>query len=288
MGIRLERIECIVIFDEVTKMPNERENYAGIVKRGLKEEWSGHLRTEYEFSMAVCRSLASDIEVFVNEVRGELKEGQLFYRAVKSNIPPGVKTDEMSFKTVKLTIFSQDDVEDAKKSQRELLKNRIVRLTNEAFEQGTLLTQADLSILLNESIKTIGRHIKQLLEEDIIVPTRGNRMDIGPGTSHKAKIVELYLKGYEFTDIKRNTRHSSDSIARYLKEFSRVAALHNEGYNINQIRVITEHSERLVREYQGLYERYKEEEDCKQRLGEILNRYSGKKNLSAEKAKEVI
>ena len=49
--------------------------------------------------------------------------------------------------------------------------------------------------------------------------TRGNRMDIGPGTSHKAKIVELYLKGYEFTDIKRNTRHSSESIARYLKEF---------------------------------------------------------------------
>ena len=47
----------------------------------------------------------------------------------------------MSFKTVKLTILSQDDVEDAKKSQKEPLKNRIVRLTNEALEQGTLLTQ---------------------------------------------------------------------------------------------------------------------------------------------------
>ena len=286
MGIRLEKVECIVYM--VTKMPNERECYAGIVKRGLKEEWCGYLKTEYEFSMAVCRSLASDVEVFVNEARGDLKEGQLFYRAVKSDIPPGVKTDEMSFKTVKLTMFSQDDVEDAKKSQRELLKNRIVRLTNETFEQGTLLTQADLSILLNESIKTIGRYIKELLEEDIVVPTRGNRMDIGPGTSHKAKIVELYLKGYEFTDIKRNTRHSSDSIARYLKDFSRVAALHNEGYSIDQIRRITEHSERLVREYLELYERYKEDEDCKQRLGEILSRYSGKKILSRERAKEVM
>jgi len=285
LGIRLEKVECIVIFDEVTKMPNERENYAGIVKRGLKEEWSGHLRTEYEFSMAVCRSLASDIEAFVNEVRGDLKEGQLFYRAVKSNIPPGVKTNEMSFKTVKLTIFSQDDVEDAKKSQRELLKNRIVRLTNEAFEQGTLLTQADLSILLNGSIKTIGRHIKELLGEDIVVPTRGNRMDIGPGTSHKAKIVELYLKWYEFTDIKRRTRHSSEAIARYLKDFARVAALHNEGYNPEQIRKITEHSERLVREYLALYEKYKEDEDCKQRLEEIISMYSGKKTLGRERAR---
>ena len=260
-------------------MPNERENYEGIVKRGLKEEWCGYIRREYEFSMAVCRSLASDFETFMKEARRELKEGQLFYRAVKSNIPPGVKTDEMSFKTVKLTIFSEDDVEDAKKSQKELLKNRIVRLTNEALEQGTLLTQADLSILLNVSIKTIGRHIKQLLEEDIIVPTRGNRMDIGPGTSHKAKIVELYLKGYEFTDIKRNTRHSSESIARYLKEFARVAALHKEGYSLGQIRRITEHSERLVKEYLELYEQYKNAEDCKQRLGEILSRYSREKNL---------
>ncbi|MHC1600576.1 MAG: hypothetical protein ACXQS5_07155, partial [Candidatus Methanospirareceae archaeon] len=67
-------------------MPNERENYEGIVKRGLKEEWCGYIRREYEFSMAVCRSLASDIEAFVNEVRRKLKEGQLFYRAVKSNI----------------------------------------------------------------------------------------------------------------------------------------------------------------------------------------------------------
>ena len=44
LGIRLEKVERIVIFDEVTKMPNERENYEGIVKRGLKEEWCGYIR----------------------------------------------------------------------------------------------------------------------------------------------------------------------------------------------------------------------------------------------------
>ena len=37
LGIRLEKVERIVIFDEVTKMPNERENYEGIVKRGLNK-----------------------------------------------------------------------------------------------------------------------------------------------------------------------------------------------------------------------------------------------------------
>jgi len=44
LGIRLEKVECIVISDKVTKMPNERENYEGIVKRGLKEEWCGYIR----------------------------------------------------------------------------------------------------------------------------------------------------------------------------------------------------------------------------------------------------
>lgn len=71
MGIRLEKVECIVIFDEVTKMSNERENYEGIAKKGIKKEWCECIRHRYEFSMAICRSLASDIEAFVNEVRGE-------------------------------------------------------------------------------------------------------------------------------------------------------------------------------------------------------------------------
>ena len=39
LGIRLEKIGCIVSFNRVTKMLNERENYVGIVKRGLTEEW---------------------------------------------------------------------------------------------------------------------------------------------------------------------------------------------------------------------------------------------------------
>jgi len=43
-------------------MPNERENYEGIVKRGVKEEWCDYIRRKYGFPMAVCRSLASDIE----------------------------------------------------------------------------------------------------------------------------------------------------------------------------------------------------------------------------------
>jgi len=51
---------------------------------------------------------------------------------------------------------------------------------------------------------------------------------------------------------------------------------------LDQIRRITEHSERLVKEYLEQYEWYKNDEDCKQRLGVILSRYS-RKNLDGGK-----
>jgi hypothetical protein len=148
-----------------------------------------------------------------------------------------------------------------------------------------LLTQADLSILLAESLRTVVRRVKELKDENVIVPTRGNRMDIGPGVSHKTKIVELYLKGYEFTEIKRRTRHSSESIARYLKEFSRTLALHDRGHSTHEIRMIAQHSEKVVKEYLGLYELYKDNEECEARLEEIRSVYRGKKTLEERNSK---
>ncbi|MCW7069497.1 MAG: hypothetical protein OCU17_02655 [Methanophagales archaeon] len=68
----LDWYERIVIFDVVTKMPNERDDYEGIVKRGLKEECCGYIRREYESSMAVCRSLARDIEAFCERSEGRI------------------------------------------------------------------------------------------------------------------------------------------------------------------------------------------------------------------------
>jgi len=268
-------------------MSTEKKNYLGISKRDISQELFHFLKTDYGFPNAICRSLVNDFQMF-NDMYSTSKilDGQLLYRAVSSNVSHGTPVDDMKLNTIRLTLMSKDDIKAAIKSQDELLKNRIVRLANEALDQGVYLTQADLSIILGESIKTISRHCKQLKDEDIIVPTRGNRMDIGPGTSHKTKIVEMYLKGYEFTDIKRNTRHSSESIMRYLNEFSRCAILYNEKYSLNQIRIITEHSERLVKEYVELYKQMKCNKECKDRLVELLNNVKGKKMVYAQQEQE--
>jgi hypothetical protein len=100
----------------------------------------------------------------------------------------------MNLIPVKITIYNPDDC--TVKDQQELLDKRIMRISNETYVQGALLTQADIAIILGESTKTISRHITALEKKGELVPTRGKWKEIGPGVSHKKKILELYLKGY--------------------------------------------------------------------------------------------
>jgi len=82
--------------------------------------------------------------------------------------------------------------------------------------------------------------------------------------------VELYLKGYTPTEIQRSTRHSLQSIERYIKDFSRVSILTQKDESIDNIRLIVGISERLIKEYQELFMKYKSG-DHKQRLEELID-----------------
>ena len=115
----------------------------------------------------------------------------------------------------------------------------MMRFAAEAYDLGGLLVQEDLALLLNSGRRTIQRDMSYLKKQEIIIPTRGSIQDIGPTISHKTKIVELYLKGYEYTEIERRTRHTGQSIKRYIIGFSKVVMLHSKGYNPNQIRELT-------------------------------------------------
>lgn len=144
---------------------------------------------------------------------------------------------------------------------RALRQCKIMLMTIEAKEQGVLLTQDDLALLLCCTNRTIRNDVRELRKMDIIVPTRGQINDIGKGVSHKAKIVEEYLKGYEYSEIRRKTHHSDGSIDRYIRDFLRVIYLTSKDEQISTIRQVTRLSERLIQEYQELYAKF-QREDC--------------------------
>ena len=90
------------------------------------------------------------IELFISYLdlyfSSQRKEGHIIFHAVSKDVPPGVPVDEMNLISVTLSIYDPDDC--TVKDQQELLDKRIMRISNEAYAQGALLTQADISILL--------------------------------------------------------------------------------------------------------------------------------------------
>lgn len=188
----------------------------------------------------------------------KLQPGQMKYYAVSINEPPGKPIKECKFIPVVLTLDTLEDLETYQKFGLISLRRSIIRrITNEAHSQKAPLTIKDLARILKVSYSTIKRDLKELNKKHL-VPTRGMIKDIGP-TSHKTKIVEMYIRGYTPTEIEREMHHSLTSVERYIKDFARVAILTQRKESTDNIRLIVGLSERLVNEYQDLYEKYRQE-----------------------------
>jgi uncharacterized protein YerC len=260
--------------------------YKGPWVRTAQQRLFHTLEDDYGFPKATCRSLVNLMWDFLNETYGEkLHEGQVTIHAADSNEAPGKSVKDLRTVPVNLTLHDRNDIQIlAAEGISGLRKKKIIRLSNEARDQGGLLTQEDLAVLLCSSRRTIRRDIKELKVIDIDVPTRGNIQDIGPGVSHKTKIVKMWLDGYEYTDLERRTGHSGTSVQRYLSGFSKVVKFHHRNYSVQEIRELTEMSERLVKEYLNLYEEYKDRREIQTRLDQILfDHTEEKKNLVQRK-----
>jgi len=164
---------------------------------------------------------------------------------------------------VKLTLFAEEDRKVLKeKGLITLRRRRIIRMSHEALDQGALLTQEDLAELLTTSVRTVRYDIAHLREKGVNIPTRGYYRDIGRGPSHKAVIVGLWLKGYEYSEIELRTHHSPASIQNYVENFKKVVFLKDK-MAIEDIRQVTGLSERLIKEYTELFKQYTESERLK-------------------------
>ena len=161
-------------------------------------------------------------DYFLRHAELELNAGQFHYLAVEENEPAGKPLALCKKVSVKLTLHNpEEDLPVYKKSGlRGLRHHKIVRITNEAIDQGGVLSYEDIAVILTTSVVTIKRDMSQMRRKGIILPSRGWRHEMGRGQSHKAQILELYFSGYQFSEIERRTRHSETAIKRYLQDFA--------------------------------------------------------------------
>ncbi len=184
-----------------------------------------------------------------------LRDGQIRYECVAAGEGAGKPIADCQLQTVVLSLLHGDDRVVPNRSSAVLRQQRILRLTEEAREQGGLLSQEDLAQILTCHVCTIRRDIKVLRKnQDIIVPTRGQQKDIGPGVSHKAVIVKQWLQGKEPLEVARDTHHSLHATERYIQQFSRVSFLRRKDFFPLQIALTIGISTAAVDAYLELYE----------------------------------
>jgi hypothetical protein len=226
-------------------------------------------RIQHDFNLApmVARTLFKQMRrYFESYYHLKNETGQLTYLAVSADSPAGRKLEECQRLAIKLSLYNPDDLVALSQGIAALRQIRILRLTEEAYEQGALLTHEDLACLLCSSLSTIKRDVRALRDQELNVPTRGQIKDIGKGVSHKTQIVQDYLAGYTFSEIERRQRHSVDAIDRYCQNLGRVVRLWHKGFSVADIRRTTGLSERLISEYLALYEQCEPDNDRLQLL----------------------
>lgn len=186
-----------------------------------------------------------------------LRYGQMAWLAVPVDEQPqrGKSIAATRTKPVILTFISDEDIESLKNgfSSRELRIKRMVRWVDEAFDQGALLTQLDLAVLLNVCDAVVSDYVNDYQRTTgRILPTRGNIQDLSGAITHKREIITLYLQGYLTPTIAKRTNHEKESVDRYIRDYESVKLLTRVSTDPEVIGRMARLSKKVVQQYLDL------------------------------------
>jgi hypothetical protein len=249
--------------------PTNRDRYESITKRDFKTALIGLLESEYKIigSHRVLLMLADDIEQLHQEYypqRNRLRSGDVVWQTTKDDGQRpsyGKKTESYGIQTVILPLIRDEDVERRiffKKGDRNSnYRHRevrdielMVRLLKSAKEQGGLLSGAELSVLMNRSLTTVGKYLKAYFEKTgEILPMKGYVLDQGSNPTHKGIIISLYEHGVSPADIVLKTGHTQSTVDRYIKAYEQVLQLVKKRHDAISICQITGRTMNTNRQY---------------------------------------
>jgi hypothetical protein len=245
------------------------DRYESIPKRDFKSALIRLLESDYKVlgSRRVLMMLADDIEQLHDEYyprQDRVQTGDVVWQTTKDDGQRpnyGKKTEDYAVQTVILPLIRKEDVERRtyfKKGDRNSnYRHReardielMVRLLKSAKAQGALLSGAELSVLMNRSLTTIGKYLKAYFEKTgEVLPMKGYVMDQGSNPSHKGIIISLYERAISPADIVLKTGHTQDAVDRYIKTYDQVLALVRKKHDAISISQITGRTLNTARQY---------------------------------------
>lgn len=246
-----------------------RDRYESIAKRDFKTALIRLLEQEYKVvgSRRILSMLADDLEQLHQEYfpeRTRLSCGDIVWQTTKDDGQRpnyGKKTEDYAVETVLLPLIRKEDLErriyfkggDKNSNYRHSEardREQMVRLIKSARAQGGLLSGAELSVLMNRSLSTIGKYLKaHFARTGEVLPLKGYVLDQGSNPTHKGIIVQLYEEGVSPADIVLKTGHTQEAVDRYIKAYDQVLALVRKKHEALSISQITGRSINVIRQY---------------------------------------
>jgi len=209
----------------------------------------------------ICKLCAEMImEVVHNHIRSKdyVHHGQIVWTAISINDRPGwcQKIADTDLVTVVLDASTAEDVQSRidRAHPRQWRLRKAIRMCHQAYEQGGLLTNTDLSEILNFADSLIAQLLANYERQNkTLIPRRGTVHDAGNSLSHKWIIChKRYVEGKSADQIARETYHSLDAVDRYLGQFDRVRHCLQQGLDTAEIAHILNCSVSLVEVYQQM------------------------------------
>jgi len=184
-----------------------------------------------------------------------LKPGQIRLTVIDATAPPNTPLALARQRLVTVTLDAgSEDLEIRRQGGViALRRRRLVRICEEAFQQGGLLTLEGVADLFNCAVRTLVSDLAALRTQAIIPPLRSTVKDMGRAVTHRALIIEYWLSGLEYSDIAAKTCHSVSSVANYVEKFKRCVALFANGYDLDTVAFVARVSPALAQALQILY-----------------------------------
>lgn len=201
-----------------------------------------------------------------------LKMGQILWFAVAKEEKPsyGKTMDRTKVVPVVLTLVSHEDIKsriDGTPSAQ-IKRQVLARLCQEAYEQGGVLSEADLALLNQMTIAPVSIHLRTYQKEnDCILPYRGTVHDMGRAMTHKGQICKKrVVERKSVSETAQETYHTPEAVHRYEVNLNRILFCLQKGLNIEESSFVTKLSKNLVIEYQNIV---KEIDEAKREQGDI-------------------
>lgn len=226
------------------------------------------LQTEFPgtFGPTVTNLFAERVEALFEQFhpyRQRLSAGQVVWNAIAVDDPPtrGKRIQDTRLVPVVLDLVTRHDIDAAIATglRPETRRRKIVRLFQQAFDQGAVLSYPDVSLLLHIQTSTVYREVRGY-ERDTsqTVPRRGTVHDMGRSVSHKRIICFKRLVEKKTTSqVATETCHHPEEVEYYVQCLRRIKLCHDKGLTIPEICQATSHSSSLIKEYLNLISEFK-------------------------------